>query len=441
MRKLGALKTLLMIAMAFVLVAVLPITARAETSTLATNGSWVSASISKAEEVDFYNITVPSTGWLTINVQGASLKDSSFYLLNASQTKTYWSKTIWSSSDTEPKTDTVTIAMNPGKYILKVKGYYKNGTGNYRVSASFKAAGTNDSASNDSFQSAQALTSGKAITGFLCSDDVVDFYKINLKKNTTVKVNLTSYFDNDLKIAVYDKNFVQIYEDVIWSTSPQSPKTEVYELALKKGVSYIKIYPYSNGYDSGKYSIKFTTKVLVKKITIKGQSKVVCGKTAKYKRVIAPSNAADKSVKWSLSKSDMGYINSETGKFTAYRPGKVKIIATAKDGSGKKTSITVTIIPRKMSSPGGYRSSSTGQPYFYWSTQSYVSGYELQITQGSFSNARTVTITNPKKSNIYLSYIGAGKYSIRIRSYIKLNGKKYYGAWSNPSTATIRPKR
>lgn len=440
MRKLGALKTLLIMAMAFILVAVLPITARAETSTLATNGSWVTASISKGGEVDFYYINVPSTGWLTINYQAHSLKRSYYSLHNSTQTKQYWSDSLWNASAIEPKTGTRTIAVNPGKYILKAKGAYSD-VGNYNISASFKAAGTNDSANNDSFQTAQALTAGKAVTGFLCSDDVVDFYKVNVKKNSTVKINLTSYMDNDLKIAVYNKNYVQIYEDTIWSTSPQSPKTEVYELALKKGVSYIKVYPYSNGYDTGKYSIKFTKKVLVKKITIKGQSKVVCGKVAKYKKVIAPSNAADKSVKWSLSKSEMGYINSETGKFTAYRPGKVKIIATAKDGSGKKTSFTVTIIPKKMSSPSGYRSSSSGQPYFYWYTQSYVSGYELQITQGSFANARTVTIANGKKSNINLSYISAGKYTIRIRSYIKLNGKKYYGAWSNPSTATIRPKR
>ena len=438
MNKKGISKLILTIIMAFAIIALLPIESNAGSFTLNTNDAWVSGSLTAKGQVDFYTINVPSSGWLTVKYQALSVKDCNFKLLNIDQTKEYWSHTLYSASDINPKTDSKKIAVNPGKYILRVKAN-SNYTGDYKVGASFQSAGSNDSLNNDSFQTAQTLTEGKAVTGFLSVDDRVDFYKITVNKNTTVKVNLTSYMDDDTKIMAYDKDMVSYFSDHIWYTSSTSPKTKVYEIALKKGVNYIKIYPDYG--DTGKYIIKFSKKILVNKITIKGQKKVTCGKTANYKRVIAPANAADKSVRWSLSKSNMGYINSETGKFTAYRPGKVKIIATAKDGSGKKGTYVITIAPKKMYSPSGYRSSSTGKPHFYWTTQSYVSGYELQITQGSFANAKTIRITNPKKSSIDLSYISKGKYKIRIRSYIKVNGKKVYGVWSNPGTATIPPRR
>ena len=90
--------------------------------------------------------------------------------------------------------------------------------------------------------------------------------------------------------------------------------------------------------------------VKVNKVTItNGKTlKIAAGKKVKLVASVAPSNATNKAVTWSIAKKDKKYasVNSK-GQLTTKKAGagkKVTVTATAKDGSGKKATVKVTIM-------------------------------------------------------------------------------------------------
>ena len=94
--------------------------------------------------------------------------------------------------------------------------------------------------------------------------------------------------------------------------------------------------------------VKATHKVEVKpiqvsKITIHGESTVKVGKTVQLSVTVTPDNAADKTVKWSISKGSKYATIDENGLLTAIAAGSVTVKVTANDGSGISATFKITI--------------------------------------------------------------------------------------------------
>lgn len=70
-----------------------------------------------------------------------------------------------------------------------------------------------------------------------------------------------------------------------------------------------------------------------------------------------------------------------------------------------------------------------------WSKNSSVSGYQLQYSRDNlFINRKTKNILSPDTESLTLSGLTKNKtYYFRIRSYVTVNGKKYYSAWKPTS--------
>jgi hypothetical protein len=68
-----------------------------------------------------------------------------------------------------------------------------------------------------------------------------------------------------------------------------------------------------------------------------------------------------------------------------------------------------------------------------WSKDTEVTGYEIQYsTSSNFSGAKTVSINSYKTVSKQLTSLKKGaKYYVRVRSYKKVSGTKYYGEWSS----------
>ena len=68
-----------------------------------------------------------------------------------------------------------------------------------------------------------------------------------------------------------------------------------------------------------------------------------------------------------------------------------------------------------------------------WAQKGSATGYEIQYaTNSKFTSAKKVTITNKKTDTKTVSKLsGKKKYYVRVRSYTNVNGKVYYGAWSD----------
>jgi len=83
--------------------------------------------------------------------------------------------------------------------------------------------------------------------------------------------------------------------------------------------------------------------VSVTGVSIPGALKnIIVGNTATLKATVSPSNATNKSVAWSSSNSKIVRVD-QSGKVTAVGAGKVTIKATAKDGSKKSASVSITV--------------------------------------------------------------------------------------------------
>lgn len=81
----------------------------------------------------------------------------------------------------------------------------------------------------------------------------------------------------------------------------------------------------------------------VKKIKLSASKKVLKkGKSLKIKAKFTPSSGISKELTWTSSNTKVAVVNNQ-GKVTAKGKGKVKITAKAKDGSGKKATITLKV--------------------------------------------------------------------------------------------------
>lgn len=429
---------LLGIATIFIMIAAIPQKTEAAMNyvPLGTNNSWISGEISQENEVDYYQIRIYSAGWLTVDYQGLSVKNSYAQIWNYDLTKKYCELGAYNSSATSPSNKSEILALEPGTYVVKVEGLYSSNTGDYRIKASFKPANNNENSNNNTFTTAQKLNLNQSVRGFISEDDKADFYKIQLNSTKTIRMIFTSYISSAY-IQLWNSDYIEVEEQGVYNASEDAPKTYVYEKKLTPGTYYIKIYPIYTYY-TGRYNLKYTEKILTKSISVSGNKVVTEGQSLKLKAKISPSNTTDKTVEWSSADTNIASVDRKTGKVITYRPGKVNITAAAQDGSNVTKVVTVIVKPKKMNTPYGYKTAKT-KAYVSWGSNYGVSGYQLQYsTNKKFKNAVTKKYSS-NKTTTTLKKLGKHKYYIRVRGYVKKGKKYYYGKWS--SKLVINMKR
>lgn len=422
--------TLLVIAMLFTSIILPNVSVKADDVNyiaLQTNDTWVSGTISSSDDAHYYTVTTSQTGWLTVTYQGGSIKRVDIDIMNYDMTNTYKQDTVSGSSSTNLKTSSWDLALEPGTYIIKISGFnhFSNYPGDYRIKASFKAASHNETANNDDFATAQKLSLGASVNGFISLDDKVDFYQFTLSSRQEIRILYTSYISSSY-MEIYNKDFISVSEKNVRYASEGSPLTYEYKETLEPGTYYIKIYP---SYDyCGRYTLQLKESVLTKSISVRGKSTVVAGKKVQLSATVNPSNVSDSSIRWTSGDTYIASVNENTGLVTTYRPGVVNITATAKDGSNVSKTYTIIVKPKKMSAPK-LSSTKSKKMTIRFSAQSDVKGYQIQYsTNKKFKSAKTKKVTKP---NATLKRLKKKKiYYVRVRAYIKKGSKTYYGDWS-----------
>lgn len=101
-----------------------------------------------------------------------------------------------------------------------------------------------------------------------------------------------------------------------------------------------------------KVTVKIPTVVKVSRVSLNKNDLALTSKGQSYQlsASVAPSNAANKSVKWTSGNPKVATVNS-SGKVTAVANGNTTITATAADGSGKKDICAVTVNIPKPADP------------------------------------------------------------------------------------------
>ncbi|MBJ6363031.1 glycoside hydrolase family 2 TIM barrel-domain containing protein [Paenibacillus sp. GCM10012307] len=124
------------------------------------------------------------------------------------------------------------------------------------------------------------------------------------------------------------------------------------------------------GDDSAVYKHRFTLtgheSIAVTNIVVTSTAHVIKAKggTLQMSATVAPELATDKSVKWAVYNIDGSATDKATisvsGLLTAKKNGKVKVVATANDGSGVKGELEITISGQSSSNPNQGSGSDSG---------------------------------------------------------------------------------
>lgn len=155
---------------------------------------------------------------------------------------------------------------------------------------------------------------------------------LTLKKGKTFQLETTVKKTGDVSKAV-------TYKSSNTKVATVDSKGKI--TAKKKGTAKITITSKANS--KKKVTITVTVGTPVTKVKLnKTKATLNVGKTLTLKTTLSPSKPSNKKVVWSSSDKKIATVNSK-GKVTAVKAGKVKITATAADGSGKKATCTITV--------------------------------------------------------------------------------------------------
>jgi nitrate reductase NapAB chaperone NapD len=71
-----------------------------------------------------------------------------------------------------------------------------------------------------------------------------------------------------------------------------------------------------------------------------------------------------------------------------------------------------------------------------WAKVKGASGYKISYKVGS--KTKTVTVKGASKKSKTIKNLTRGKYTVKVRAYKTVNGKKYYGKWSKAKKVSVR---
>jgi hypothetical protein len=186
----------------------------------------------------------------------------------------------------------------------------------------------------------------------------------------------------------------------------------------------------------GGKSTTFTVKVSpipVNAISLNSTSaSVIIASTKQLTATISPTNATNKTVSWSTSNASIATV-SLTGLVTAKSVGKATITCIAKDGSGKKATCVISVIPKTPLNVKAARASSTSIK-ISWSAVTGRTGYIVYRY-----NLTTKTYVNIKATTA-ISYINTGlkkgvTYTYKVRAYKTVSGVNIYSNYSAAASA------
>ena len=239
-----------------------PVKAGVASVSLALADEWTDGKITVENGVDFYSVTIPSDGWLTVSYQGWDITESYIEIWDRDMARSqeYAKESVYSTG-IDPATKSYKLPLEAGTYTVKIGAQYGH-SGNYKIKATFKPANNNEKIDNNDFPNAEQLSFNSSVNGFLSYDDTVDFFKINLTARKRIRLIYTSYI-SDSYVTVYNKDFYKISEKEVYTASEENPVVYEYQETLDPGVYYIKISPF-NSSRYGRYNINASSLCICK---------------------------------------------------------------------------------------------------------------------------------------------------------------------------------
>ena len=229
----------------------------------------VNGQIAINDNCDFFQITLPASGLLTINLT-AKMPWASVALYNED------GNCIWlddhNNWDSSALVQHLSFSMHliPGKYYIKVTGdEYLNldrahTTGTYTLGVDYVNANANEIEPNNSTATAQWIIPNKQISGQIAMNDSMDFFQFTLAKDMELTIDFTSYMQY-YALQVYNEAGDRIWYDDSngWDASSKS-RHDLFKVTLTAGtyvmcVTSDESVTYDRGHSTGNYTFKLNT--------------------------------------------------------------------------------------------------------------------------------------------------------------------------------------
>lgn len=238
-------------------------------------GQTITGSISSASDTDYYKITSTTKGYLSFQLQHDKVSgrlSTDIYSVAVCDAAGNTLYTMTSKKD-EEKSESVNFGLDAGTYYLKVSGIqYMDASGSltvqgangetYKLKVSWTNADNWESESNDDINTADTMTSDKAVYGSLYGVSDSDYYGFQTTKDGYIVINLqhskvTGWQNKAIyAVTVCDTSGNSIYE---MTSKAEDEATDSIKLGLSAGKYYIKVAG-QNAYYGGNYVIKTTFK-------------------------------------------------------------------------------------------------------------------------------------------------------------------------------------
>ena len=307
----------------------------------------------------------------------------------------------------------------------------------------------------DSMADATAITMGRNYSGYITETNYKDYYKFTLTQSG--RVSFTANTDMySARYFLYNEDGDEVFYHRETKNSTTGENSFETSSDLCAGTYYFDVYGcYDYKYYTGNYSFKLhvhTYKNKVTKATTKKNGSIVkkcsCGAVKSTTTIYKPDKCKLSTKKYEYNKrkrtpsvtlKDTNGQTISSSNYTVEYPSGRKNVGTYKVKivlKGNYSGVLYAkfdIVP-KSTSIAKLSPKSKGFNVTWKKQKSQVSGYEIQYsTSKKFAKSKTKikTISGVKNKSVKISGLKAKKnYYVRIRTYKKVAGKKYYSSWS-----------
>ncbi|MEE0420980.1 MAG: hypothetical protein UDG86_13130 [Lachnospiraceae bacterium] len=312
--------------------------------------------------------------------------------------------------------------LNPGTYYVgfgALRGLFITTphVGSYTLTTSFQAIACDETESNDTLFTANPTTVGRTMRGMIAVGDEKDFYRIHVGKG---KYTLAYSADFDIEVKVYTTSGDEkgsFYQDV---DSSLGLAVDSDHIELDSGTYCVLVKARRGNTGTYQLTVKNFTGIPISKASISNVSRQTYSG-----RTITPYVSVTYNGRTLSKGRDYNIVYKKNRK-----PGKASIVIQGiGDYSGTKTKNFVIVPKSPILKTVRRLGNRKGKVAF--SKSSGASGYQIWYS----SNFRTFKKITTKKRSYILKKLKKNRYyCVKVRAYVKIGKKKYYGPFSYSSS-------
>ncbi len=386
--------------------------------------------IAENDEKDFYQFSIPASGKVTAQVT-SYLNWTSWRIYGADATPIYENTSNRRDDTTGRYYESRALYLTKGTYFFELDG--GGSTGNYNFTLRYASSGESftetGNGTNNSIETASAISMGKTYKGQVARNDEKDFYRFSASAGKLALRMISDAYS--VGWYIYDQNGNKVESGSLYRDDSSQKGNLQKTISLpSSGVYYLCIERY--GYDGGDYSFsvsKYTTKITARSYT------KTYGAPSFY---IEATASDDETLTFSSSNSKVASVDAYSGWTTIGNPGKATITIRAQ-GTNASKNITVTVKPQKAAltkiKPGKRSLKAT------WKRDAKATGYEVVVAQNSkFTKGKKTAVISKNKSTAktFKKLKSKKAYYVKVRAYKKSGKTKIYGAYSKVKKVKVK---